>query len=114
MKFLTALVLLVLATLSSCSKHPLDGGWTEHTQGTPRVLEFDPASDKVFVHAHGRTDGGNEHMSGTYKLDGVQLTVAWEDGGKKLTFTGKIEGEHLELTGAGGEKVEFHHGGKAH
>ncbi|MEQ1631195.1 MAG: hypothetical protein ABL997_02405 [Planctomycetota bacterium] len=114
MKFLTVPLVLVLATLSSCSKHPLDGGWTEHTQGTPRVLEFDPASNKLFVHAHGRTDGGNEHMSGTYTLEGVKVTVAWEDGSKQLKYTGLIDGEHLALTGAGGEQVEFHHGGHAH
>ena len=114
MKFLTALLLFVFAATSSCSKHPLDGGWTEHTQGAPRVLEFDAASDKVFVHAHGRTDGGSEHLNGTYTLTGTELSVAWEDGGKKLSFTGKLVGEHLELTDPAGSKVEFHHGGQAH
>lgn len=114
MKTRTVLATLFVLFAGACSEHPLHGGWKEQTQGTPRVLEFDSASDRLMVHAHGRTDGGEDHMHGTWKQEGDLLKVQWEDGATKVVLSGKQNGEKLELAGADGKVIEFLRGSSAH
>lgn len=114
MKTWTPAAVLLSLVLGSCSEHPLHGGWKEQTQGTPRVLEFDPKSDQLMVHMHGRTDGGPDHMHGTWKEEGEVLRLQWEDGATKVALQGKRNGDTLQLTGPDGKAVEFVRGGSAH
>ncbi|MGE3175527.1 MAG: hypothetical protein AB7O97_23085 [Planctomycetota bacterium] len=114
-KIVLVLLWSCLPWLSGCSKHPLAGGWHQHVEsGEGLALQFDPASSRLIVHAHGRTDGGDEHMDGEYTMDGQTLTLHWMDGTKRVQWTGSLQGDHLELKGADGKALEFHRGGDPH
>lgn len=112
MKCLVRTVVVVVLVLGSCSKHPLAGGWREHVQGGGEGLgfEFDPGSDRLQVHGRPRPDGGHEHLSGTYSLDGQRLRIEWTEAGKKIEMQGTMVGDSITLSGPGSEKLEFHRG----
>jgi hypothetical protein len=107
-------VLSFACILASCSKHALQGGWREEGAQAPRVLEFDPNSSRLMVHAHGRADGGHEHLDGMYRLDGVTIHVEWVDGAASVAWDGSVQGDRMELKGKDGASVAFVRGGSAH
>ena len=114
--------LLPLVLFAACShSHPLDGAWNEErADGKPGIsIEFDTKGTACMVHLAPRADGGHDHLEGalTYTFDAatkaVTITAKLMGDGKAATWTGKIDGEHLEVTSADG-KLTFHHGEHAH
>lgn len=113
--------LLPLLALASCSgpAHPLAGGWSQQLpDGKPGIhLEFDGKGEKVVVHAAPRADGTHGHPKATCTWDAATSTVSITgnlvDEGKSGTWTGRLDGDHLELSAADG-KLVFHRGGSAH
>ncbi len=81
------------------------------------TLEFDSASDKLMVHTAPAEDGTHDHLSGNYSVDDKtkMVTVNCEllGAGKGDVWTGKIEGDHLNIA-SGETKLSFHKGGDPH
>ena len=120
MKFIGALAVLSLLMLSSCgSSHPLAGNWSEvMPDGKPGMtLTFDGSSSKMAVHGRPQQDGSHSHPKATYTFDGQAKTVTVTgrivDGVKDETWTGKVDGDVMELAGAD-IKLEFRRGGQPH
>lgn len=116
---LTTLSFLLLFAACGGSAHPLAGNWSQELPGDAvgMSIEFDGKSDKVTGHTAPRPDGGHDHVYGTYTWDAAtkRVTVKAKLAGdaKADTWTGTLDGEHLELGSADG-KLMFHHGGTAH
>jgi hypothetical protein len=118
LRFLHLLPLLLFAACSS--GHPLDGAWNEErADGAPGMsIEFEVKGTACEVHLAPRADGSHDHLDGaTYTFDAGTKAVTIKGklmgGGKADTWTGKIDGQHLELTSADG-KLTFHHGEHVH
>lgn len=111
----------VLFLFAACgSSHPLAGGWNQELPGDAKgmYLEFDTGSDKCLLHtAPTGADGAHDDVNGTYAWDAASRTVTVHcklaGAGKADTWTGVLDGEHLELSSADG-KLKFHHGGEGH
>jgi hypothetical protein len=116
---LRQLWIVPLLFLAACgSDHPLAGNWSQELPGDAHgmSLEFQVDGDRVMVHTAPRPDGGHGHERGTYTWDAaaksitVQAPLAGD--GKATTWTGTVDGEHMELGSADG-KLQFHRGGEA-
>jgi len=114
-----SLRLLPLVLLAACtSSHPLDGSWNQELAGgaAGMSITFDVKGTACMVHTAPRADGGgHDHVTGTYTYDAAAKTVTVKaklmGDDKADTWTGKIGGEHLELSSADGkQKLTFHHG----
>jgi hypothetical protein len=109
--------LLPLALMfAACSHHhALDGAWNEErADGAVGItIEFDVKSSACEVHTAPRADKTHDHVDGTYTFDAATKAVTVKaklmGDGKADTWTGKLDGEHLELASADG-KLKFHHG----
>lgn len=111
LRFLPALLLL-----AACGDHhPLAGAWNQELPGGAHGMHitFDTKGDKVDIGLPARADGTHGHAHGTYTFDAASKTVTVKatlmGEGKADTWTGKLDGEHLELSSADG-KLTFHHG----
>lgn len=112
------LTLACLLVFAACSpNHPLAGAWVEErTDGAePMALEFEIGGRKVLVHAE--IDGHHTHIDGTYEFaadsKGVTVQAKLMGEGKAGTWTGTVDGEHLNLASADG-KIQFHKGDHVH
>ena len=113
---LTIASLLTLSLFAACGDDKpanaaakvLEGHWHEHLAGGGhgREIQFDLKGDEVMVHGAPREDGGHDHFYGKYTIDGDAMTVSWKEGGKELSFQGKLAGDKLTLT-RDGKSVEF-------
>ena len=109
-RFLAVLPLMLFAACSA-KTHPIAGTWTQETgtDATGANFMIDPTATKV--HAH---PAGGGHFDGTCTYDDAAKTVTLKcklmGDGKSDAWTGKVDGEHLELTSPDG-KMKFHHGG---
>ena len=120
MKSKVILSVLSLSLLASCgSSNPLAGNWSEvMTDGKPGMtLTFDGSSDKMSVHGRPQQDGSHSHPKATYQFDeqGKIVTVTGRilDGVKAETWTGKVDGDAMELAAAD-MKLKFQRGGEPH
>ena|SRR5689334_852845 len=108
--------LLPLVLFAACSHHhPLDGTWNQELAGGAKGMhiEFDVKSDNVEVGTAPRPDGTHDHKHGKYTFDAatkaITVKVKLGDDGKEETWTGKLDGQHLELTAADGKPLKFAH-----
>jgi len=114
-------VLSSLLLFAACSgdTHVLTGNWSQQLPDgkAGMSLEFNATGDKVVVHGAPRPDGGHSHpkVQPTWDAATKTLTLKGElvEGSKIDMWTGKLEGDHLELSSAEG-KLVFHRGGKPH
>lgn len=123
LKALFVLSSLLLFAACSGDTHVLTGTWSQELpDGKAGVsLEFNATGDKVVVHGAPRADGGHGHpkFKPTWDLASKTLTLTRDgdeplvEGSKAETWTGKLVGDHLELSSADG-KLVFHRGGKPH
>ena len=128
MMYLRILYLLTLfaftaATLTSCggAGNPLAGSWNQitGTDAEGMTIDFEKHGDKVSVHLAPRPDGGHDHAEGelvyTYDAETKAVTVKAElmGRGKGDTWSGKLDGEILEL-GAADTVLKFQKGKPAH
>ena len=101
------------------SAHPLAGNWAEELPGAAAgmSIEFDGKGDRVYVHTAPRPDGGHGHVHGTYTWDAIARSVTVKallaGDGKADTWSGSVNGDHMELSSADG-KLVFHRGGTPH
>lgn len=115
------LLTLALLTLSACGSDTaaVAGHWSQETGSEKHgmTLEFDAKSDKLMVHTAPDENGGHDHVNGTYTFDAKasSLTVKCElvGKGKGDTWQGKVDGEHMTLTG-GAVTLKFHKGEDPH
>jgi len=67
------------------------------------------------VHTAPRTDGGHDHVNGTYTWDAatkaLMVKARLAGDGKADTWTGTVDGETMQLGSADG-KLSFRRGGK--
>jgi len=114
--------LLPFVLLAACSSsHPLDGAWNQELPGgaAGMSITFDTKGTACMVHTAPRADGsGHDHLHDTtYTFDAATKAVTVKaklmGDGKAGTWTGKLDGAHLELSSADG-KLTFHHGAHAH
>ena len=118
MRCRSLLFLPVLLAVAACS-HPLAGNWSQHTGTDAKgmTLEFDKTGTNVFVHTAPRADGGHDHLKGTSTFDDATQAVTVKcklmGEGKSDTWSGKLDGKHLELASPDG-KLTFNQGGEAH
>lgn len=111
-------LLPALLFAAACS-HPLAGNWSQETGSDAKgmTLTFDDAGANVFVHTAPGPDGHHEHLDGTSTYDkatnAVTVKCKLMGEGKSDTWSGKLDGEHLELASPDG-KLKFHQGGDAH
>ncbi|MCA8974143.1 MAG: hypothetical protein KDC98_05445 [Planctomycetes bacterium] len=107
----------VLLALAACGSHPLDGAWNQELAGggSGLTLEFEVGGSRILGHQD--VDGQHSHIDGTYTFDESTMAVTVKGqlmgAGKADSWTGKVAGEHLELSSADG-KLEFHHGDHVH
>ena len=107
--------LLILAACSSDGS-PMAGNWVEDTgsDAIGMTLSFDGHSDEFWAHLAPREDGSHDHAHGTYSYDEETKTVTVKaklmGDGKADTWTGKVDGQTLEL-GAADTKLKFRQGG---
>lgn len=114
-------VLPLLLLFAGCSgdKHVLAGNWSQELPGDKEgmSLEFDDKGEKVMVHGAPRADGGHSHPKVTHTWDAATKTLTLKgelvEGSKVDSWSGKLDGDHLELTSAEG-KLVFHRGGTPH
>lgn len=106
----------VLLLFAACADHhPLAGAWNQELPGGAHGMHitFDTKGDKVDIGLPPRADGTHGHDKGTYTFDAATKTVTVKaklmGDGKADTWTGVLDGEHLELGSADG-KLMFHHG----
>ncbi|MFK7742316.1 MAG: hypothetical protein AB8H80_18525 [Planctomycetota bacterium] len=119
--------LVLLAGLASCGADanananagPIAGHWAQET-GTEKkgmTVQFDSESNKVMVHTAPAEDGSHGHVNGTYTFDAesneVNVQCALNGKDKSDAWKGKLDGEHLSLTG-GDETLKFHKGSDPH
>ncbi len=112
---------LPLVVFAACGgpAHPLAGAWSQELpEGKHGMsLEFDGKGEKVVVHGAPRADGTHGHPKATFTWDGAAKTLTLSGDlvteGKPGTWTGRLEGDHLELSSADG-KLVFHRGGEPH
>lgn len=112
------LVLPALLFAACGGQHPLGGHWKADKPPAPVEklgIDFDANSDAVLTHLD--TADGHGHKKGTYTFDAATMAVTVKclvlGDGKSDTWTGKLAGDTLELTG-GTDKVTFKKGGSAH
>jgi hypothetical protein len=111
------LPLLVLAACSNEPAHVLAGNWTQELPGgaVGMSLEFDGKGERVVVHGAPRPDGSHGHPKATFTWDAATKTLTMKGDlvvdGKEGTWTGKLEGDRMELGAADG-KLVFRRGGK--
>src|SRR5688572_27996310 len=100
----TLLAFAPLLLLAACSEHPLAGAWAP--EGKPdTTFEFQTGGDQLMVHID-RPDGSHGHgENATYTWTGGKLSMQWEDGGKKHSWSGAFENGKLALTSADGAKM---------
>ncbi len=106
--------------LAACSSdHPLAGGWGQQLPGNAHgmVLEFELGGQRVTVHAAPRPDGTHDHVEGvTYAWDAAAKSITVRGpllgAGKGDTWSGRVEGDRMELGAAEG-KLVFQRGAKA-
>lgn len=103
---------LLALLLAGCGgPHPLAGTWRlQPAAGQPPLeLQFDAGSDRVLGHA--TRDGRHVHLSGSYRLDGEQVTItaSWEDTGDGVQWSGQLAGDRLRLRDAANAELVFAH-----
>ncbi len=119
MRTLRCLLPFLLVAACSGGDHALAGSWSQELPGGAKGMsvEFDVKSDKVFVHTAPRPDGSHDHLDGTYAWVAASKSVTVKaklgGDGKADTWTGTVNGEHLELSSPDG-KLLFHHGEEEH
>ena len=113
-------LLLLLLSLAACGNpHALAGNWAQELpSGAEGIsLQFDDKGEKLLVHGAPRPDGGHSHPKVTHTWDDATKTLTLKgevvDGSKADTWTGKLDGDRLELSSAEG-KLAFRRGGKPH
>lgn len=106
--------------LAACGdSHPLAGAWNQELPGDAHGMHvsFDTKGDRVDIGTAPRPDGTHDHLHGTYTFDAAKKAVTVKakllGDGKADTWTGTLDGDHLELTSADG-KILFHRGEHAH
>ena len=104
MRSLLALCSLLL--LVGCGSPSLSGGhWHEERAdgSSGLVLEFDKNSDRMAVHLPNNPDGSHGHAKGaTYTEQGGAVTMKWSVDGKTFEYKGTMQGDSLDVSGAGG------------
>ncbi len=118
-RFLTLIpTFLLVVSCTTEASHPLTGTWKQHTgtDATGVELMIDPTGTKVHAHTAPSADGATDHLDGTCTYDAASKTVTVKcklmGAGKSDTWTGKLDGEKLELASADG-KLAFRHAGEA-
>lgn len=112
--------LLALFVLAACGDHhPLAGNWNQELPGGKAGihLSFDTKGTALEAGTPPRADGTHDHLQGTYTFEAttraVTVKLALLGADQPDTWTGKVDGEHLELA-AGATKLTFHRGRHAH
>jgi len=116
---LLALFAVTAVSLTSCGDEgsPMGGSWNQVT-GTEKegmTIDFERHGNKVSVHLAPRPDGTHDHAHGelvyTYTDETKAVTVKAEllGDGKGDTWTGKVDGDNLEL-GAADTVLKFKRG----
>jgi len=119
MKIRTLSLLSLLAFAACSAKSPIAGNWTREggPEGEKYILEFENGGTRVVGHIDDADGHRHIEPSPTYTFDAATMAVTVDgkllgaDGPAK--WTGKLDGDHLEL-GAADTKLTFHKGGKAH
>lgn len=119
MRIRLCLLAVPVLLFAACGhEHALAGHWKAEKPPAPVEklgIDFDAKSDAVLTHLD--TADGHGHKKGTYTFDAATMAVTVNclvlGDGKPETWTGKLAGDSLELTG-GTDKLTFKKGGSAH
>ena len=111
--------LLPLLLLAACSgrTHILAGNWSQELPDGKKgiTLTFDDNGERLVVHGAPAADGTHGHPKATFTWDEATKTLTVKgnivDETKEGTWSGKLDGDHLELSAADG-KLRFRRGGE--
>ena len=118
-RFLTLVPVFLLVVSCTEASHPLAGNWAQYTGSDAKgmSLTFDTKGTALTVHLAPRADGTHDHLHDTtYTFDVATKTVTVKaklmGEGRADTWTGKVDGNQIELSSADGN-LRFRHGGDA-